>query len=105
MSLSSKWSTLAKKLPIEPPTCNAAPSLPAEPPKRWVIIVEIIISGATRAGTSSLDCIADITRLVPLEADLPARLYINTIIIPDKGSKNRILGLASLKEVTKLRAL
>ena len=90
VSLSSNLRSFAKKLPIEPPTCSAAPSLPAEPPKRWVIIVETIISGATLAGTSSFDWIAVITRLVPLPACFPASLYKNTIKIPDKGRKNNI---------------
>ena len=38
---------------ILPPSCNAAPSLPAEPPKRCVIIVPIKIAGIRRTGTFS----------------------------------------------------
>ena len=64
VSLSSKCNILAIKLPKEPPTCRAAPSRPAEPPQRCVSSVDIIIRGATRTGTSALDWIAVITRLV-----------------------------------------
>lgn len=90
VSLSSKCNILAIKLPKEPPTCRAAPSRPAEPPQRCVSSVDIIIRGATRTGTSALDWIAVITRLVPVFLSSCVKWYIRTIIIPAAGRKNKV---------------
>ncbi len=90
VSLSSKWNSFAKKLPSEPPTCSAAPSRPAEPPHRCVSSVEIIISGATFTGTSASDCMAVMTRFVPVLFDSFISLYIKTIIRPAAGSKKSV---------------
>lgn len=55
VSLVSYFAIFAKKFPNEPPICNAAPSLPAEPPVRWVRAVLTIMRGVIRNGTRSPD--------------------------------------------------
>lgn len=89
VSLSSKLKSLAKKSPNDPPTCSAAPSRPAEPPHRCVSNVDIIIRGVTFTGTSTLDCMAVITRLVPVLSASFVSLYIKTIMIPGKWKKKK----------------
>lgn len=90
VSLSSKLKSLAKKSPNDPPTCSAAPSRPAEPPHRCVSNVDIIIRGVTFTGTSTLDCMAVITRLVPVLSASFVSLYIKTIMIPASGRKKSV---------------
>ena len=53
LSFSSKRKIFPRELPILPPICKAAPSLPAEPPKKCVISVDINIKGAMRNGSLS----------------------------------------------------
>ena len=47
-SLTPKSSPM--RLPILPPSCSAAPSRPAEPPNRCVIVVPTKMSGAVEPG-------------------------------------------------------
>ena len=63
-SLSFSLISLPKKLPMQPPSCKAAPSRPAEPPKRWVITVDMKITGASSIGTLSSLRTERIMRLV-----------------------------------------
>ena len=74
------------------PSCKAAPSLPTEPPKAWVIRVDAKIRGAITTGNSVFACIVLITRFVPFDLYTPANLYKYTIIRPAKGRPNNILG-------------
>ena len=75
--------------PILPPIWRAAPSRPAEPPNKWVIIVAAKISGAIYAGTSwFFPCTAVIMMFVPLSCLTPQRWYKNTITTPPIGRKS-----------------
>ncbi len=65
LSFSSKPNSLPRPFPMLPPSCSAAPSRPAEPPNRWVISVEIKMSGAIRNGILSPEWMAESTRFVP----------------------------------------
>ncbi len=49
--LSSRPKTFEKNAAIPPPILRAAPSLPALPPKRWVITEQISTAGARRGET------------------------------------------------------
>ena len=65
ISFSSRRITEPTAEPRLPPSCKAAPSLPAEPPKRWVTAVLKNISGAIIHGTFSFVLTDCITILVP----------------------------------------
>ena len=60
-SLNFKNLSLPSPAASELPSCKAAPSLPTEPPKRWVVIVETKIRGAITGGISSFACMVFIT--------------------------------------------
>ena len=64
-SSSFKRKTLADADATDPPNCNAAPSLPAEPPKRCVIAVETKMSGATTGLTAFCSFTHRMTVFVP----------------------------------------
>lgn len=99
-SLSSNRNSLPRELPMLPPNCKAAPSLPAEPPNRWVINVEVKISGAIRSGILSLEWMAESTRLVPVSCSSWSRRYSHTMSIPPRGRKKISQGWASRSSVT-----
>ena len=68
-----KCSSCPSPCPSEPPTCSAAPSRPAEPPKRCVSTVDTMMSGAIFTGTRSLSRMASSTRFVPRGFRAPRR--------------------------------
>ena len=53
------------KQAVLPPSCSAAPSRPAEPPKRWEMAVARKITGAIRGFSSSPSRTASMISLVP----------------------------------------
>ena len=67
-----------------PPIFSAAPSLPAEPPVRWVNVVEMKISGASFQFMCSLARIALSTILVPRLSGAQV-LYIKMVTRPATG--------------------
>lgn len=86
----------------EADSCNAVPSLPAEPPVKWVINVPVNTSGAINSemGFPLRFFILANTHLFPLSASLHKRLYKHTLIKPPNGKRQIIHGLPFLKLVT-----
>ena len=66
LSRSASRNSLPITLPTLPPSCNAAPSLPALPPQKCVTTVETKISGAICTGNSVSARRDASTMLVPL---------------------------------------
>ena len=84
-----------------PPSWRAAPSRPALPPKRWVSTVPVNISGATRFLTGSPFIVASRTAFAPRSSFTPQARYMNTMIRPPTGSRQRSQGYASRSSCTK----
>ena len=89
--------------PIPPPICSAAPSLPAEPPKRCVKNAPINIKGTSRFDAACFDLMQSITVFV--ERFCFERRYIAIMTIPASGRKNIRRGFPSLVCVAKAIAL
>ena len=64
-SFSSSRKIFASMDATLPPSCNAAPSRPAEPPKRWVVAVARKMEGATMGETALPSSTASMISLVP----------------------------------------
>ena len=90
-------------LAILPPSCKAAPSLPEEPPPRWVRTVPIKIVGAMAMGNLSPFSAATKMPSVPLSPGLNFA-YINAITAPKTGSVYNTHGFSPLNSVTKSTA-
>ena len=70
-SFSSRWIFLPTQAPMEPPSWRAAPSRPADPPTRWVRMVDRKMRGAVRRRMGSASRTAVSTRLVPRSRSIP----------------------------------
>ena len=66
LSASSSFSTLEKVAPMLPPIWRAAPSLPLEPPHKWVSTEAVKMQTIFRRSIFPCSRTASSTRLVPL---------------------------------------
>ena len=79
-----------------PPICTAVPSLPAEPPEKWVSRVNINVRNASLLGTLTPSFALCIIRLLPLEDSPPYLLYTKAVSIPESGKNHMQYGKNSL---------
>lgn len=98
-SLSSRPIPRPTQAAKEPPSCSAAPSRPAEPPTKWVRMVDRKMSGAVRSFSGSASRTATSTRLVPWSFSIWHTRYSSTIATPPTGASQTTQGCSPRSSV------
>ncbi len=104
-SFSSRCKILPNFAARLPPSCNAAPSLPADPPKRWVKSVVAKISGAVLNESFSFVRTGINTKFVPRSLLIPPHLYSAVIKTPPTGKSQTSHGCACRNASAPLKAM